>query len=681
MSRLFASIRAKLLGAFSLAVVLVLALGAAGLWGANQLAASNHFLARDVLPSVNLAATLRGDIFSTRVSVVSHLAATEPADRQQQQTQFDAHVATVNTEIEAYRSLVSSPAEQQILDALEKSWTAYVQGVPAVVALADQDKQAEAFTRNDAELKPLALATADSAQKLVDLNHGDAEVAASASEQLEQFIYVALVVGVLFGAIVSIGLAVLIISGISRGIGRIVTPMAALAAGDASVDVPMRGEHTELGRIADAVEVFKQNLIVSRGLEEEKLVGQQRMEDDARTMAVLQSEIGLVVDAGLEGNFGERVTSRFADPQLGKLANSVNQLVASVETGLNETRRVLSAMARAELTERVEGDFKGAFSQLQNDTNAVADRLAEIVGELRETSTSLRTATSEILSGANDLSERTTKQAATIEETSAAMEQLASTVIQNAERARGASDVSSTVTKTAEEGGVVMHQATEAMERITQSSAKISNIIGLIDDIAFQTNLLALNASVEAARAGDAGKGFAVVAVEVRRLAQSAASASADVKVLIEQSANEVKGGSRLVSDAAAKLESMLTGARSSNELMSSIARESREQASSIEEVNIAVRTMDEMTQHNAALVEEINAAIEQTEAQATKLDKVVDVFVVKRQAGAAQARVVAAAAQPAGIVKLTQRVAQAAKSYLTRGSAAPAISSDWSEF
>src|SRR5690606_14723564 len=172
----------------------------------------------------------------------------------------------------------------------------------------------------------------------------------------------------------------------------------------------------------------------------------------------------------------------------------------------------------------------------------------------------------------------------------------------NAQRAREASASASRVTQTAEEGGQVMDAANEAMERITASSGKISNIIGLIDDIAFQTNLLALNASVEAARAGEAGKGFAVVAVEVRRLAQSAASASSDVKALIEQSAEEVRGGSRLVQDAATKLEAIVGAARASNELMGSIARESREQAASIEEVNTAVRTMDEMTQHNAAL-------------------------------------------------------------------------------
>jgi methyl-accepting chemotaxis protein len=167
------------------------------------------------------------------------------------------------------------------------------------------------------------------------------------------------------------------------------------------------------------------------------------------------------------------------------------------------------------------------------------------------------------------------------------------------------------------------------MARITTSSGKISNIIGLIDDIAFQTNLLALNASVEAARAGEAGKGFAVVAIEVRRLAQSAAEASSEVKVLIEQSANEVSGGSRLVEDAAGKLAAILQAVRENSELMAGISEATREQAGGIDEVTSAIRQMDEMTQHNAALVEETNAAIEQTEAQAVELDNIVDIFTV----------------------------------------------------
>src|SRR3954466_13532289 len=218
----------------------------------------------------------------------------------------------------------------------------------------------------------------------------------------------------------------------------------------------------------------------------------------------------------------------------------------------------LGKLAEGNPTVRIDTVFDHGLDEVRRAFNDTVDKFASIVRRLRETSGSLKTATGEILSGANDLAERTTKQAAAIEETSAAMEQLATTVVENAKRAESASARAQAVSQKASETGEVMRLSNEAMERISSSSAKISNIIGLIDDIAFQTNLLALNASVEAARAGEAGKGFAVVAVEVRRLAQSAAEASSEVKTLIEQSSNEVTAGSRLVSDAAAKLGGML---------------------------------------------------------------------------------------------------------------------------
>ncbi|WEK04440.1 MAG: methyl-accepting chemotaxis protein [Candidatus Devosia phytovorans] len=287
----------------------------------------------------------------------------------------------------------------------------------------------------------------------------------------------------------------------------------------------------------------------------------------------------------------------------------------------------LAKMAEGDLSGRIDTEFTGEYEQLRQAFNRSLSRLLDIVSSLRSTSRSLKNATGEILAGANDLSERTTKQAATIEETSASVEQLSSAVHANADRAATASQKAKAVATSATEGGSVMSQANTAMDAIESSSAKISNIIGLIDDIAFQTNLLALNASVEAARAGDAGKGFAVVAVEVRRLAQSAAQASSEVKVLIEASASEVKAGSRLVGQVASKLKDIVTGAQESSALIDSIAQANSEQSSSLGEVSVAVRLMDEMTQHNAALVEETNAAIEQTEAQASELDHIVEIF------------------------------------------------------
>jgi len=469
---------------------------------------------------------------------------------------------------------------------------------------------------------------------------------------------------------------------IVKPIARLTNAMDKMADGDLTVQVQGAQRKDEVGAMARAVEVFRANgLKVAEMTEAEaaRIISDQKAR--AQMMQQLQAAFGNVVDAAVAGDFSKRVDVEFPDAELNQLAGSVNNLVETVDAGLSETSRVLASLAKADLTEKVTGSYSGAFGQLKDDTNAVADKLGEIVGQLRQTSRALKTATGEILSGTNDLSERTTKQAATIEETSAAMEQLASTVLQNAERAREASQVANDVTRTAEEGGAVMGEANSAMERIETSSSKISNIIGMIDDIAFQTNLLALNASVEAARAGEAGKGFAVVAVEVRRLAQSAAEASSEVKALIEQSASEVKSGSRLVADAAAKLETMLVSARSSNTLMDGIARESREQASAIEEVNVAVRQMDEMTQHNAALVEETNAAIEQTEAQASELDRIVAIFTIE-ESGRREEVAPKAAPRPAqtkGIKGLQQRVATAAKAYLSQGNAA--VSADWDEF
>ncbi|MGB3335892.1 MAG: methyl-accepting chemotaxis protein, partial [Devosia sp.] len=437
-----------------------------------------------------------------------------------------------------------------------------------------------------------------------------------------------LIIGLVLLALAAVA-SIVIARTITRPISRLTDAMAEIAGDKLDLAVPGLERADELGYMAEAVDVFRSNGLKMRDLRAAELDMSEERASQVNVIQKLQQDIGAVVGAAIDGDFSGRVATDLSDPELRKLAQDVNDLVATVERGLAETGSVLASLARADLTHRMTGDYKGAFGQLKQDTNGVAEQLGDIVTQLRGTSGALKTATGEILSGANDLSERTTRQAATIEETSAAIEQLSRTVVDNAAQAEDASHKARAVSVEAEASGAVMGEATEAMDRITQSSAKISNIIGLIDDIAFQTNLLALNASVEAARAGDAGKGFAVVAVEVRRLAQSAASASADVKVLIEQSAGEVRGGTRLVATAAERLVAVQEAIRANATLLDGIAKASREQASSIDEVNVAIRHLDEMTQHNAALVEETNAAIEQTEAQANELDRVIGVFTI----------------------------------------------------
>jgi len=501
------------------------------------------------------------------------------------------------------------------------------------------------------------------------------ELGPRASADVEQSVTVT--IGISIAAIV-LGIFFAFIIGriISVPVRRLTNTMSELASGDLEVEIKGVDSKNEIGAMAKAVEVFKQNAVrVAALTEEEEAATNQRRIEHSAMMEELQQSFGDVVDAAVAGDFSKRVDANFPDAELNQLAGSVNNLVETVDNGLAETGEVLEALSNTDLTKRVNGHYQGAFNDLKSNTNGVADRLSDIVGQLKGTSNGLKLATGEILSGANDLADRTTKQAAMIEETSAAMEQLADTVANNTKQAQTGAAKSDEVRVTAEKSGEVMDEASVAMERITSSSSKISNIIGMIDDIAFQTNLLALNASVEAARAGEAGKGFAVVAIEVRRLAQSAAEASSDVKQLVEQSATEVAGGSKLVADAASKIEQMLAGVKENAELMTSIARDSRDQASAIVEVSTAVREMDEMTQHNAALVEETNAAIEQTEGQANELDRIVDIFQLGGEGGA-----VKSTHKPAtGVKALQEKVVSAAKSIISPKKAA--VGQDWAEF
>ncbi|MGI9417768.1 MAG: methyl-accepting chemotaxis protein, partial [Geminicoccaceae bacterium] len=268
---------------------------------------------------------------------------------------------------------------------------------------------------------------------------------------------------------------------------------------------------------------------------------------DITEEVMLQSAIDQVVGAAVAGDFTKQIDATGIEGTMARLANGINQLNKLVDGATRDLSGMLGALAGGDLTRRITEDYKGALGELKDNANRTADQLGEIVGQIQSASDEVGSAASEISSGTEDLSQRTEQAASNLEVTAASTEEMAATVKQNADSARNASELAETANQTASQGGEVVEQAVTAMTGIDASAQKITDIIGVIDEIAFQTNLLALNASVEAARAGEAGKGFAVVAQEVRQLAQRSAQAASDIKTLIQDSNGQVKDGVQLV--------------------------------------------------------------------------------------------------------------------------------------
>ena len=311
-------------------------------------------------------------------------------------------------------------------------------------------------------------------------------------------------------------------------------------------------------------------------------------------------------------------------------------IARSVVEPIHEAEAIADAVAAGDLTREIRPHSKDEAGHLLAALRDMNANLVSMVGKVRAASDSIVTGASEVAAGGVDLSQRTEAQAANLEETAASLEQITSNVAQSSETARQANQLAHQASDAAVLGGEVVGHVVKTMNHITQSSHKMSEIIGVIDGIAFQTNILALNAAVEAARAGEAGRGFAVVAGEVRSLAQRSAEAAREIKQLIQTSISNVEEGSKLVEDAGQSMEDIVARVRNVSDLIGELSAAAVEQSGGIQQINTAVAQMDEMTQQNAALVEESSAAASSLQAQANGLLDAVSVFQLRSSGSAA---------------------------------------------
>ncbi|TFW17120.1 methyl-accepting chemotaxis protein [Duganella callida] len=354
------------------------------------------------------------------------------------------------------------------------------------------------------------------------------------------------------------------------------------------------------------------------------------------------ADIAVVLKASLDATHaaGAGVDAHASDAFTGIVLQAVLSLVVSVLIAWVNTQLLLKQLggepsyATAIANKIAEGDLSVSVQVKSNDQTsllhaiaAMRDSLSSIVGQVRQGTNLITTASSEIASGNSDLSQRTEHQSASLEKVATAMEELTGTVRQNAHNAMQANTLAVTASDVSEQGGQVMEQVTVTMASINESSRKIVDIISVIDGIAFQTNILALNAAVEAARAGEQGRGFAVVAQEVRTLAQRSAAAAKEIKALIDDSVEKVGNGSDQVHKAAETMHQVVTSVKRVTEIMGEISGASMEQTAGIEQVNNAIGEMDAMTQQNSALVEQASAAARELRDQASNLAQVVGVF------------------------------------------------------
>lgn len=360
---------------------------------------------------------------------------------------------------------------------------------------------------------------------------------------------------------------------------------------------------------------------------------------DSTHEVLIEQEIEHLVQGVKAGDLSYRIKLEGKQGSPRVLSAGINELTDVIESVFADINRVMENMAEGDLTTTITNEYQGVYAECKNNINGTLAKLSEFIIQIRDAADFIDSSSQEMASGNNNLSHRAEQQAASLEETAASMEELASTVKANAQNTIQATEVVNSASQLAQKGGSVVKSAIAAMQEINESSNKIAEIIGVIDEIAFQTNLLALNASVEAARAGEQGRGFSVVATEVRNLAQRSATAAQQSNELIQNSVQKVRAGTAFVNETGAALNEIVESVAKVGDIVAHIASASSEQSAGIEQVNQAVSQMDDITQQNAALAEQAAAGSIAMSEQSTNMTQLLSFFKVNSKGASAAIR------------------------------------------
>ncbi|MBN9981593.1 methyl-accepting chemotaxis protein [Rhizobium laguerreae] len=481
-------------------------------------------------------------------------------------------------------------------------------------------------------LTPKMIANNDAMMAM--LNDGGDALSASVNERI---VFCLVLIGI--AVLAAVGFSVVVAQmGIAGPMMQLRQRMTRLAEGDTTSDVSGLDRGDEVGQMAKAVSVFRDNAI-------------ERARIEARA------------EADRDVSDSER---RDREAQKAREASELDRAVTALGDGLRR-------LAAGDLASHIAEPFVAHLDALREDFNNSVEKLNETMHTVGANARAIGAGANEIRSSADQLSQRTEQQSASVEQTAAALEEITTTVRDAAKRAEEASQLVARTRLGAEKSGEVVRKAVSAMQQIEKSSGEISNIIGVIDDIAFQTNLLALNAGVEAARAGDAGKGFAVVAQEVRELAQRSAKAAKEIKALISTSGSHVQTGVSLVGETGKALDSIVQEVQEINQHVHAIAEASREQSIGLQEINTAVNTMDQGTQQNAAMVEESTAASHNLATEAAALNNLLGQFRLTGTGGFTASAPMATAAPRAAARPAARAPVRVAREGTARPAASPA--------